>query len=165
MIVLRAATSHSNRRRCGNAPIDPASSPPRQIFGIDARCFLTRSRSMFGSIASSRDSSSLMRASRNDRSGHERITPALINSSRSTFGTTRTTAQSYRDLSVRNRLLIKTARRYDSPRQVFDVGVLVFRGRREWGVALQPLVRHELNDRVDYVLVERSCHRRIWRFH
>src|SRR4051812_43511823 len=37
MIVLRGATSQWNRARCGSAPIDPASAPPAQSFGIESR--------------------------------------------------------------------------------------------------------------------------------
>ncbi len=92
MIVLRAAVSQWKRSRMGSWPIGPAASPPAQISGIVARCARIACMSTAGSSASTRRSSSSIRASRKDSAGHETITPTLTNSSRSTRGTTRITA-------------------------------------------------------------------------
>jgi len=89
MIVLRGATSQRNRPRDGSAPIDLASGPPLQTAGMTARFARTASRSTVGSTARSSDSSTSMRASRKFVSAHDRMTPTLIFSPRSTRGTTR----------------------------------------------------------------------------
>jgi len=92
MIVLRGDTSHRNRPRGGSSPIGPASAPPRQTAGIVARFARIVSRSIDGSSASRRASLTSIRASRKSISGHDRITPTLICSPRSTRGTMRTIA-------------------------------------------------------------------------
>jgi hypothetical protein len=92
MIVLRAAVSQWKRSRMGSCPIGPAASPPAQISGIVARCARIAGRSTAGSSARRRASSNSIRASRKESAGHETMTPTLMNSSRSTRGTTRITA-------------------------------------------------------------------------
>jgi len=92
MLVLRGATSQWKRSRVESAPNAPAAGPPLQMTGIAARPARIPATSAPGSSASSRVSSSSMRACRKPVAAHETITPALMNSPRSTRGTTRTIA-------------------------------------------------------------------------
>jgi len=62
MLVLRGATSQWNRSRTESAPNAPAPGPPAQMTGIAARPARMPAMSALGSSASSRVSSSSMRA-------------------------------------------------------------------------------------------------------
>jgi len=92
MLALRGATSQWKRSRADRLPSAPAAGPPAQITGIAASAARMPGRSTAGSSACSRASSSSIRACRKPVAAHDRITPALMNSPRSTRGTTRTIA-------------------------------------------------------------------------
>ena len=93
MIVLRGATSQWKRSRQGELPDRPGAGPPAQMRGMAAGAAATASRSSAGRARASRAVVQLdARAEEARASRQKRITPALMNSPRSTRGTTRTIA-------------------------------------------------------------------------
>src|SRR5579884_1624017 len=122
MIVLRGAVSQWKRSRAESLAIGPASASPAQIFGIASRCRRASSRSMSGQSALTRASSKWTRAPSQRRPIQNAMTPALMNSSRSTRGTMRITAKSKESGAGTNGLLHEQRRGVKTAQQVVDIG-------------------------------------------
>ena len=89
---LRLAVRKWKRARAGSCAIGPALASPRQIATMASSQGCSASWSSAGANACMRAGSISMAASRWRAPGQETITPTLMNSSRSTRGTTRMTA-------------------------------------------------------------------------
>src|SRR4051812_18401909 len=140
-MVLRGATSQWKRSRRERRAMGPASGEPAQILGMAWRCWRTRSTSVAGQRARRRGSFSSTRAPRKSFSRQKRITPALMNSPRSTRGTTRTMAKSNELSAGTRRLLFEGKRcRLQAPRQEFHVSRPPA-GRIGAGLGRQPVLR------------------------
>src|SRR5215210_3204335 len=120
--VLRGATSQPKRWLRGRRPMGPASRPPVHTRRAVSRWASTRAWSKLGSSAARRSGSRCTRAPRKFFSGQCSTTPALMNSPRSTRGTTRKRAYSNSLLTSLLQCLHPGPRFREAGREVIDVG-------------------------------------------
>src|SRR5690606_30537025 len=149
-MVLRGAVSQRKRSPAESFPIGPASAPPSQIRAKASRC--SRISSIFVSRHNAwrRVSLSSKSARKNFLSPEYSMIPTLINSCRSTHGTSRITAYSNNCFSDTLRLLYKDIRRRKPILQELCINFPLFpRGYLRLG---KPLIRNEIHYRLDYVI-------------
>src|ERR671910_261263 len=143
--VLRGATSQPKRWLRGRRPMGPASRPPAHTRRAVSRWASTRAWSRLGSSAARRSGSRCTRAPRKFSSGQCSTTPALMNSPRSTRGTTRKRAYSNSLLTSLLQRLRPGPRFRKAGREVIDVGRAHLLRALEAGLVPEPLVGDELH--------------------
>src|SRR5262249_18404191 len=134
----------------------PASDSPAAMRGMESRCAASAVRlasSSPGASACRRRVSSVTRAARKPRSRQNTITPVLMNSPRSTLGTTRTTADSNVLRAGTTGLLHKPLRALQPSRQILNIGRALHIGRACTGQR-EPLTGHEGHDGLQRLAIE-----------
>src|SRR5215210_1539695 len=141
--VLRGATSQPKRWLRGRRPIGPALRSPAHTRRAASRWASTEAWSSCGSSALRRPWSRYTRASRKFASEQWSTTPALMNSPRSTRGTTRRRAYSNSLLTSLLQCLHPGPRFREAGREVIDVGRAHLLRGLEAELVPEPLVGDE----------------------
>src|SRR6187551_1442826 len=149
MIVLDGETSQWKRSAWPSLAIGPAVSSPAAIRSMASRCGRMDAGSRFGAKAASRLSSSAIRAPRKRAGRHNRTTPTLRDSPRSTRGRTRMIEywNALRGGSGTFRLLDEGPWGFEPPGQIADVRPALRIGGADDRIVGQPRVR-ERGDQV-----------------
>src|SRR6187551_4081897 len=148
MIVLDGETSQWKRSAWPSLAIGPAVSSPAAIRSMASRCGRMEAGSRFGAKAASRLSSSAIRAPRKRAGRHNRTTPTLRDSPRSTRGRTRMIEywNALRGGSGTFRLLDEGPRRLEAQGQIAYVGSPLPRRVPGHRIVGQPRVRQRRDE-------------------